>query len=1282
MPGFEQLEISIPAHRNQHLFADHYLNEVLPTRTQWQSLKDAASKAMEEIAAIFSSFIPSDIEAQTEDELVKKILQKLGHTFEVQASLRTSDGTKTPDYIFYRDIEAQNANKKKTLTDALPNQGGIAVGDAKYWNRPLDIAVKQSATDNLSNKNPSYQIAFYMQHSGVDWGILTNGKQWRLYHKDTAHKLDHFYEVDLDELVKSADVERFLYFFAFFRRAAFDDGPLSIAALLRESADYARNVGDSLKDQVYYSLRHIAQGFLDYPGNKLKPKPEILPDIYENSLILLYRLIFILYAEARELLPVRENQQYRETYSLHAVKQSVALDVKTGKRLLAGSALLWPKLQYLFKAINDGDPPLSVSTFNGGLFDPKKHEFLTKYTVGDAHLQQAIDKLARVSNEFVDYRDLAVQHMGTIYEGLLEYRLQPITEPEVGWDIELVNDKGERKASGSYYTPDYIVKYIVENTLGPVLKRAVAKKKDDAAKIQAVLSVNVLDPAMGSGHFLVEATEFIARFLVDIAVVPQDKTPEEADLAFWKRRVVQACVYGVDLNPLAVELAKLSLWLITVAEDRPLSFLDHHLRPGNSLVGARLESLTVGAATKKRKVKKEETQISLFTDSDFTQRMSKAIGFMEFIETNDAADVAGVKAQEEAYKELREQLADKYARVLNMVTAVQLGMAVKPEHQAIMSTYVSSRTAFRVPALEAVLDEADGLANREHFFHWELEFPEIYFDHFGRPLGDEEAGFEAVVGNPPWERIKLQENEFFAGRDKAIALAPTAAKRKDMIAALQTENPELWSEYESARARSDNLLSYTRNSGYYPLMGRGDTNLYALFAEKALQVMGKTGRAGLLVPSGIATDDTTKAYFQHLVSDSMLDQLLDFENRDAIFPDVHRSFKFSIILMTGQAAPQVKIRCGFFLHNMREISDPARICMLTPDDFRLFNPNTLTTPIFRRSRDAELTRKIYKAAPVLVDKNGGEESNPWGVSFLRMFDMTNDSNLFKTAADLEKDGFWLGVGNVYTKGSTKYVPLYEGKMVHHYDHRYAAAITGEERMIGNQASEITPLDRKLDVTFTPLPRYWVPADKVDSSSSFRLGFRDIACATNMRTAIASIIPPVAAGHKLPLIVIGDRAESVPCLLSNLNAIVLDYIARQKVSSTNLCFFIVEQFPVLPPERYEQEWQGVKLADFIKPRVLELCYTANDLKGFAEDMGYTGPPFAWDEDRRLHLRCQLDALYFHLYGMTREEAGEILDTFPIVKRQDEAAHGSFRTKDLILAYYNAYAAGNMNAWVKG
>jgi type I restriction-modification system DNA methylase subunit len=729
---------------------------------------------MREISAVFAEYVQSPNEAQTEDGLIKPILKALGHTFEIQVALHTPYGVKKPDYLFYRDQASLNSNKGQVVNNHLPQQGAFAVGDAKYWDRPLDkvwsdkeqgreTKATQSA---LSNSNPGFQIDFYIRHSGLDWGILTNGRLWRLYHKDTSQQLTRYYEVDLPHLLSLNDPELFLYFYAFFSRAAFEDQPLGVAAIRKESTDYAQGVGNSLRTQVFEALRHLSQGFLDYPQNNLQHDAATLKQIYDASLILLYRLLFVLYAESRGLLPVRENAVYRDSYSFDALKKQIERDLRMGKRLLSTTSKLWPTIKELFgiidKGIDSKNPPLKVTSYNGGLFDPQKHPFLDKYVVGDAHLQQAVDMLTRVNGQFVDYRDLSERHLGTIYEGLLEYQLAPI-EPEAEWSVALVNEKGERKVTGSYYTPDFVVKYIVDTTLRPLLDSLTAGAESDDEKMEAVLSANILDPAMGSGHFLVEATEYIARYLVGLGLRPQGATDDpDSDLAAWKRRVVQSCIYGVDLNPLAVELAKLSLWLSTVAKDRPLSFLDHHLRVGNALVGASVEELglieQVQAPARKKAGKKakvsagDTTQLSMFGDEAFLQAMSDAVEGMWSIEENPGLDVQQVKRQEREYYELRERLNNKYGALADLVTAQHFGLSIDldPGQWKALRDFATGRVVGAVSQFHGWLSVARETSRELRFFHWPLEFPEVYFDRQGQLK--EDRGFDAVVGNPPYIR--------------------------------------------------------------------------------------------------------------------------------------------------------------------------------------------------------------------------------------------------------------------------------------------------------------------------------------------------------------------------------------------------------------------------------------------------------------------------------------------------------------------------------------------------
>ena len=782
-----QLQLSGASHSNQRLFSDHYLDHILPEH--WEILRDEASQVMMGLQSIYAKFTPNaNNEAQTEDDWIKPVLRVIGHIFEVQTPLKVPDGTQRPDYIFYRDNTALAMNKNKVVDADDLQHGALAVGDAKSWERPLDKALRgdSKGSDPFNNKNPSFQIFFYMLYSGLPWGILTNGRQWRLYQIQTAHKLEVFYEVDLPALLEANDVEAFLYFYAFFRRGAFDPGPLSLDSILNSSTEYAQGLSDSLREQVYDALRYVAQGFLEYTDNGLAHSPETYKLIYDNALILLYRMLFILYAEARGLLPLLDNTGYRRVYSLDAIKRDVVSQLQEGL-ILPNSGLIWTRLKELFKIINQGSPPLTVTTFNGGLFDPERHPFLEHYIAGDLSLCRAIDKLARVNSQFIDYRDLAERHLGTIYEGLLEeYALHVATEPMVELrssskivpaqgilkkniaaefrpgEVYLVTDRGERKKTGSYYTPDFIVKYMVDEALRSVLEAVVHDGQTDAERIQAVLALNILDPSMGSGHFLVEVTEYIARYLVELGVQPEDT--EEVDLTYWKRRVAQQCIYGVDLNPLAVELAKLSLWLITTAKDRPLSFLDHHLRTGNSLIGSWLSDVAAGQhpgakqgqkrAKQAVEAQKEAGQLafSIF-DDEFRQTTSSALDSIAAIEHNPGVTIEDVKAQEAAYEELRQRFSEKYLYLANLGAALYYDLEIYGDVWRPLLDYALGKAAIHTQSqqFEAWLDEAMALANKKHFFHWELEFPNIFFDSQGQPLG-ERAGFDVVISNPPYVR--------------------------------------------------------------------------------------------------------------------------------------------------------------------------------------------------------------------------------------------------------------------------------------------------------------------------------------------------------------------------------------------------------------------------------------------------------------------------------------------------------------------------------------------------
>jgi len=535
---------------------------------------------------------------------------------------------------------------------------------------------------------------------------------------------------------------------------------------------------------------------------------------------------------------------------------------------------------------------------------------------------------------------------------------------------------------------------------------------------------------------------------------------------------------------------------------------------------------------------------------------------------------------------------------------------------------------------------------------WPSTFPGI----FG-PKGP--GGFTCVIGNPPWERVKVQDREFFSLTDPVTAEAVSASDRKQRIAAMPTDNPDLHASYLVARAHAQKLLDYARGSDRYPLTGKGDVNLYMLFAELARTLVAPDGLAGLLVPSGIATDDTTKDFFTDLMDSERLVSLYDFENKEAHFADVHRSFKFTVLVFGGEQRQTKQVDFVFFARGIEDTaaSKKHRHIPLTAADMKLLNPNTRTCPIFRTRRDADLTKGIYKRIPILIDENRKQGGNPWGIKFLRMFDQTNDADHFQPASVWKRKGYQLD-GNVFAKTKKRGLPLYEAKMVQAFDHRAASVLVDAANWVRQGQKEETSLVSHQNPEFAVLPRWWVEETVVDKAletqpgnAPWLMGFKDIASPTNERTMIASFIPRSAATNKFVLILTNNDPRRQACLLANLNALVFDYATRQKIGGITLNFFIVEQLPTLPPDAYSDKCPWTKretLEHWISERVLKLSCTADDMIPLSKACDFKGSRGdgvnIWREDERAKLRAELDAAYFHLYSIPRDDVEYILSTF--------------------------------------
>ena len=1126
------------------------------------------------------------------------------------------------------------------------------------------------------------------------WGLATDGLSLRIARDNASLTRPAWIEADLGRIFTEDLYPDFAALWLLAHESRFgrtDDPPESCPLEVWREA--GRQEGTRARDKLSHGFRQaleiLGQGFLSHAANrKLRSAlhaGDLTREHYFGQLLrLVYRLVFLLTVEERELLHPKDasdaaRRLYAEGYGLRRLRDRA---VRASAHDAQGD--LWEAIRIVFRSLADGEPRLGLPALSG-LFAPDECPDLDAARLENRALLGALFHLAWLRERSglvrVNWRDMGPDELGYVYEGLLELVPQITGGGRSFSFASAAESQGHaRKTTGSYYTPDELVQVLLASALDPVVERTVDAHPENA--VDALLELAIVDPACGSGHFLLAA----ARRLADrIARIRAGGTPTPDDYQHALRDVVRRCIYGVDMNPLAVEICKVGLWMESIDPGLPLTFLESHIRCGNSLIGTTralmgdevpdaawvvLEGDDRKITRELKRLNKEEIRGQQRLEFERRNDTSTLRDAMHDVERAPDTNVGDLAEKQRRWKALLGSEAYEHEKlVADAWCAAFLWPKHGPDSIAEAAPTTAAWLALRdqdIPPSAVLVDTTRRIAKDYGLFHWELAFPHV----FAR------GGFDVVLGNPPWERVKLQEQEFFAKREPSIAMARNAAERKKLIAALPAANPVLWRDWTRASRVAQGLSHFMRQSGRYPLCGKGDVNTYALFAEHNWRVLAPRGCAGFIVPGGIVSDDTTKGYFQALLDRSALASVHHFENESFVFKGLHHAYRF--VLLTIGACPQADL--VFYARRAVDLDDRWRHFALTPADFATLNPNTRTCPTFRSRRDADINLAMYRRAGVLW-RESDPDGNPWGLRFLRMFDMTNDSGLFRTRAELAAAG-WRVKADGFEKNGRVMSPLYEAKMLHQFDHRFGT-YEGQSESQANQG-KLPELDHVAhsNPEQTTLPRYWVREDEVAArldvawDKHWLLGWRDITGAENIRTIIACIIPRAAVGNSFPLVMPSPDPQLVVSLYANLSSIPFDYCARQKGGGKHLNYFTMRQLPGFGPDTYAMPapWApSIRVRDWLLPRVLELTYTAWGLKAFAEDCGDDGPPFIWDSERRFRLRCEIDAAFFHLYDISQDDTAYILDTFPVLEKSETREFGEYRTKRVVLETCDALAA---------
>ena len=1303
-------------------------------------------------------------------DLMERLLQSLGYTLDRQAT----------------NIEVAGTGYDITYTcQQLGKMPFIVIGEGIHADGSIDTLDKCSldyrAKGGMRKKSAHATMLEYLNATENVYGIISNGQILRLIRNSGQLVKLTYIEFDLRRMLEEDKYTEFCLMFRLLHASRFHvngDEPCVMERWFNMSIESGNRIRNGLSLAVQKTMETIGNAVLTSEGKGNEDLRKAFTEgtmdaakLNKELIHFIYRLLFLFIIEERGLVYQIPDSPDAPDYKQLCAWQDIYKKFYAASRLRHLSELaylkqrqyfdLWQGLMdtfHLFEPDTFGER-LGIKPLGGVLFGRETLHWLKQCQVSNHDVLTAFSALNEFTDERqqrvkINYSSLDVEEFGSVYEGILEMR--PFVQPGVSaadWQFGFVGGL-DRQSTSSYYTRPDLVQNLIKTTLEPVIKKKISHLSTTEEKVKALLNMKVCDAASGSGHIVLAMARTIAWYICTLRT--GEDNPASLDYRQALREVISRCVYAVDYNPDAVELCKVVLWIEGYCAGKPLSFLDHHIRCGNSVLGVSdLQMLIDGVPDKALTAEDKDTlkalkkmnqeaikvvngdggneQLLGLENSFGVENMTAAqIGLADKIRfinhlPEDTLEEEIIK--QERWKELMDSArVDCLRRACDIYTyafykTVKHDEIIKEKEDVngkwqleaeVPYTKTVIRALQEIDAMECLekgkplptyyrqlssdfKTEVRRIADEQRFFHWCVEFPEVFAAN---------KGFDVMCGNPPWDKLQMEEEKWFAGKNNDIVKAANQADRKKKISQLEAEDPNLYQEFQEACNAIVSQSNFVKNSGRFPLTAVGKLELSSLFAELCLSFTKEAW--GLVLPTGIAVNDSNKYFFSKLIDENRLISLYDFENKEALF-DIHRMFKFCLITAGKAQAEPRTVSGGFYLTRIDHLLDPRRIYTLRTDDFARFNPNTKLCPIFRTAKDANLTAKIYRKAPILI--NDETKENIWGIRFMMMFNMASASSVFRTRKQLDEIGGQLQ-GDSYIVANDVYVPLYEGKMFWLYNHHYGSFPNEYEVEKRPSSINSTSYSVLTDADSSITPWYWVNKSLVDSrlidcnkegkirwqwEHSYYIAFRDVTNATNERTCVATLMPSsVAAGHKAPLVFTSRSLIPSACFAAMLSSLVFDYIARQKVGGSSMALFIMKQQPTLTPDQIPSamQWQIVK-------RVAELCYFNHDMDGWASELWEemseeqrselpqlgNQQPWIYNPERRAILQAELDAIFAHLYGLNTEDLRYILDpedvcgkgcineTFRVLKDNELRQYGEYRTKRLVLEAWNKFGYNN-------